>query len=484
MEKNTPRLSIAHISDLHFSMGADATAQHSHSIELLSAAETSIRKLAPDYLFLTGDISNRGDRESLLRAHDWLFGQFTVGGGKTTGLGYSPERVGLVPGNHDAWNARTSNPIWSHEFSAHRQSSLKNFNFAFSSSHGMPTPHGCHYRWIEHEGIELFVAFVDSSLLGEKERIPNLPNPLARVARGRLSTEQTEQLLDWHDAAMAGCLAVQQGGQQCINPESFRHSLKILVMHHYLFEPPGHNREVLLSIDDRARVFVNLALAEFDLLMCGHKHVAASLPRAYGREFDRRARKRYLFNCFRRSVGLTSKPIPRHETGGLEKTLRGFLALFVSRHENADVEELLKLLERGVENPQLVSETLKGLVRAMPRNRLDRAEREELREVIKHVGSRLRLDARRKVSAILRSELRDITAKLARRPFIQLMSGSTTKAYAEGNPDRHFNLYEIGRDSAGYTVAATSYDWYEASHSFERGSTVKFPFAHGRGAPA
>lgn len=61
MEKNTPRLSIAHISDLHFSMGADATAQHSHSIELLSAAETSIRKLAPDYLFLTGDISNRGD---------------------------------------------------------------------------------------------------------------------------------------------------------------------------------------------------------------------------------------------------------------------------------------------------------------------------------------------------------------------------------------------------------------------------------------
>jgi len=46
-------------------------------------------------------------------------------------------------------------------------------------------------------------------------------------------------------------------------------------MHHYLFEPPEQSSDYFMRIQDRDVVFRNLALSDFDVLLCGQKHVTA-----------------------------------------------------------------------------------------------------------------------------------------------------------------------------------------------------------------
>src|SRR2546422_742891 len=100
-------LHLGQISDLHFSAGADPmSTKHCHSIDLLVAAEKTLKNLGLDYLIVSGDITNNGDRESLLRAQDWLVREFGIGGRRTTGLSFSVDKLGVIPGNHDAWNSQ------------------------------------------------------------------------------------------------------------------------------------------------------------------------------------------------------------------------------------------------------------------------------------------------------------------------------------------------------------------------------------------
>jgi hypothetical protein len=69
---------IAHISDLHFSEGTDkSNPSHCHSIEHLIGLE---KRLPPsgelDLLVVSGDISESGDRQSLVTASGYIFATF------------------------------------------------------------------------------------------------------------------------------------------------------------------------------------------------------------------------------------------------------------------------------------------------------------------------------------------------------------------------------------------------------------------------
>jgi len=60
---------IAHLSDLHFSSGADkGDPSHVHSIPRLKAIERILSSRKCDRIIISGDLSDAGDRESLLRA--------------------------------------------------------------------------------------------------------------------------------------------------------------------------------------------------------------------------------------------------------------------------------------------------------------------------------------------------------------------------------------------------------------------------------
>src|SRR5687768_13161180 len=233
----TQAFRFGHLSDLHFSEGTDKSAiSHSHSIPLLQQLQALVEsKPGVDKYFITGDISNHGDRESLLRAKDWIFDKFSVGGGEQTGLNLRYESVGIVPGNHDAWNADSPGTLFDR-----RQQSLENFNFAFDQ-HVMPANPGCYYEWIEKGGFGIFVVYLDSCILGDhaKRGDPAQRIPYAsKVAKGRVTLEQTERILQWVDDGCFGHL-VDPTSTEKIAPAIFRHALKIIVTHHYLFEPAG-----------------------------------------------------------------------------------------------------------------------------------------------------------------------------------------------------------------------------------------------------
>src|SRR5437879_1478100 len=119
---------LAHISDLHFSEGTDqSNPNHAHSIEHLIGIQNRLAALsAADCLIVSGDVSNHGDRQSLITANGWLFTTIPIGNGEYTGLNMPTERVRVVPGNHDAWNATESGHLIDR-----RQKSLEHYNFAF-----------------------------------------------------------------------------------------------------------------------------------------------------------------------------------------------------------------------------------------------------------------------------------------------------------------------------------------------------------------
>ncbi|CAB3801184.1 metallophosphoesterase family protein [Pararobbsia alpina] len=119
---------LAHISHLHFSQGPDQSdPNHTHSIPQLIGLQDGLATLRDiGCLIVSGDVSNHGDRQSLVTANGWLFRTIPIGNGQYAGLNMPSERVRIVPGNHDAWNAKESEHLIDR-----RQKSLENYNFAF-----------------------------------------------------------------------------------------------------------------------------------------------------------------------------------------------------------------------------------------------------------------------------------------------------------------------------------------------------------------
>ncbi len=299
---------IGHISDLHFSQGTDKTyPDHEHSIEHLRYLERNLCIQDLDLLIISGDISNYGDRQSLINASGFIFNKIPVGEEEMIGLSFPPEKVGIVPGNHDAWNSSKTGA-----FSERRQKSLEHYNFAFPS-HAINSPEGCYYRWLQNGDKGVYIAFVDSCFLGGTEKNDGSSFGTIRydqaVAKGKLSVDQTEKLLEWHDLGILGRLTDPSNSDSNIDKEIFAKSLKIIVMHHYLFEPPDHKSDYFMRVHHRDIVFRNIAFSDFDIMLCGHKHIPSFDTHSYGYHFDGRAKNRYMLNYFRRLIGLHSLPI-------------------------------------------------------------------------------------------------------------------------------------------------------------------------------
>src|SRR6185503_4388035 len=163
---------LAHISDLHFSHGAYREGSHQHSILRLKGIQELLSNLEIDRLIISGDITNDGGPESLLRAHSWIFNSFLIDGKEAIGLGLAPNTVGVIPGNHDAFNdksgAITLLDCW--------QKSLSNYNAIFLD-HQFVYPESSRYDWIEKNGRGIFLVYVDTSFVGdpEMEHIPEYP---------------------------------------------------------------------------------------------------------------------------------------------------------------------------------------------------------------------------------------------------------------------------------------------------------------------
>jgi len=465
---------LAHISDLHFSEGTDrSNRNHAHSIEHLLGLQQSIAALEDlDLLVTSGDISNHGDRQSLIMASGWLLGSIPIGGGENTGLDLPKERVGIVPGNHDAWNASSVGPLLDR-----RQKSLENYNFAFPY-HAIPNS-GCHFRWIEKNGSGLYIAFVDSCFLGDTEQNTESPFGTLRgfeaVAKGKLTVTQTEQLLEWHDRGMRGILEDPTHRDRFISKEAFATSLKVLVMHHYLFEPPEKKSDYFMKIQHRDIVFRNIALSDFDVLLCGHKHIQAFDVHDYGAHLDRRAVNRYMINYFRRLIGLGSLPIQLVDDKGnrIAKSLTQLYGIvgswfknFHRQGENPEQEiddaeladRVFELLRRGLATPDDLRRSVENFLHRMHAAGASTLEPDELKHIQMRISRGL-LPEERKTLKKVADQISGISKKLKSRAFIQLMSGSSAKMPSSTESRRSFQTYKISKSDDGWKLNSQKYEW-------------------------
>jgi len=462
---------ITHISDLHFSEGTDkSNPSHCHSIEHLIGLE---KRLPPsgelDLLVVSGDISESGDRQSLVTASGYIFATIPIGQGESTGLKLPVSKVGIVPGNHDAWNAGRSGSLLER-----RQKSLENYNFAFPN-HQILESHGSRYQWLEKNGAGIYLAYVDSCFLGDNENHSgaNFRYDQA-VAKGKLTIKQTEQLLSWYDLGIRGNLANPSGGS--IDKDIFANALKILVMHHYLFEPPEKSSDYFMRVQDRDVVFRNLALGDFDVLLCGHKHMTAFNVHSYGARFDERARRRHLINHFRRLVGLKSLPIQVVDKKGnqLSKAFTFITNLLtkLARRRNAGIdtvalaEQVVNELIQGLDDPTGLE---KMVMEAIERNGAigedNYFEAGEWIEIAGRISNSLSAAQRQKLrkSAI---RIMNISQTLHARPFLQVMCGSSAKASGAFSKERAFNIYRIVNDSHHWSFQCDRYVWDSQNHNY------------------
>lgn len=470
------KTTIAHISDLHFSQGTDRTnPDHAHSIPHLKSLQSKIEAIQPDFIIASGDISNHGDKQSLINASAYLQKNIPIGGEEYIGLGCKPEMLGVVPGNHDAWNGAKFGPLVDR-----RQQSLEHYNFAFPS-HSIPAEHGSYFKWHETNGCGIYIAFVDSCFLGDTEKHDDSPFGTIRldqaIAKGKLSVKQTEKLLEWHDLGTKGALPLPQDGDGFIDKEVFSKSLKILVMHHYLFEPPESSSSYTMRLHHRDTVFRNVAFADFDMLLCGHKHVPAFDVHTYGHHFDERAMNRYLLNCFRRLIGLHSLSVQIEDEDGnrWSKALTLLTNILVKmkvlmRKNDASKsqiisDEVLDLLKQGLENPDGLEKRVKSFLHEHGMSGAETIDGRELKEIQKRLAVGLSITERKALRAVAKN-VSDVSKNLQSRPFLQVMSGSTAKACAAENRQRTFNVLNIDCTGSEWRVQSERYIWDWSSNSY------------------
>ncbi|MDJ0835878.1 MAG: metallophosphoesterase [Acidobacteriota bacterium] len=473
--------SLLHISDLHFSEGTDlSNPAHTHSIKHLVGLEKAVRDLEEtDFIVVSGDISNLGDRQSLINASGYLFDTIPIGEGRFTGLNMPHQKFGVVPGNHDAWNAKKSGSLLDR-----RQKSLEHFNFAFTD-HKIPPDSGSYYRWLEKDGAGIYIVFADSCFLGDTEKHHDSAFGTIRydqaVAKGKLSVEQTEWLLEWHDKGMKGMLRKNDGRDGNIDKELFAQSLKILVMHHYLFEPPGHSSDYFMRVSHRDVVFRNIAMADFDLMLCGHKHILSFDVHSYGQYFDGRAMNRYLINCFRRLIGLYSLPFKLKDSNGKfwSKPLSFLSEVLVklvrkrkpSSNATKIADDVIEILKSGLENPSELERNVKNF---LYKNGLSGAEiinRDELKEIRKRISIGLSIQERKKLKVVSK-RLLGLSKTLKSKPFIQAMSGSSAKS-SDRERTRSFNIYDLARKTNGWQIKAKQFQWDYSINEFDLNNAIE-----------
>ena len=461
---------IAHISDLHFSSGAAPGGRHAHSTKRLDDLARIIEQEKPEYLIVSGDLSDRGDPGSLRSAHQWLFGK-PHAGGKPVGLAWDEDRAIVVPGNHDAYDC----PHDRGSALTCRQRSLKNYNGIFPVHAMEPPQKDCRYHWLEKDGEALYVVAADSSFLGDpatERAVPSLRRQwihvLSAVARGKFSRAQSKLVMQWRDHGARGTLPARIGGGAPVPGPAFSRSFKILVMHHYLFEPEGHRPHPFLGMNDRERVRRSVALCDFDLLLCGHKHVPSVRKTDYRQLFrDSRSRGRLLPELYaqvnwtarrpRRSRGTPTARV----TKALEFVLQALVrAVRPERGESSEDYEnrLLGILRAGQEKP---SDLTLRLREATWRYGVD----DELDEIESRLCARLtRLD-RDKLNPIA-ARIRGALSRLGDRPFVQIMCGSSAKSVGAGVRRRAVNVYDIAFDAAEVRVTHRQRVWDPGDTSF------------------
>ncbi|MGZ5799533.1 MAG: metallophosphoesterase family protein [Burkholderiaceae bacterium] len=461
---NNTVLRIAHLSDLHFIVTNDGRpAKHGHSVNSLRKISSLLDEQKPDCLLITGDITDRGDWISFREAYQWIHGEIFVDN-EWIGLHAKNKnlKVIIVPGNHDAYNSSRWGGMQNRW-----QKSLRNYYDNFKE-YAFKDQDSVDYIWISKDNLKVFISRIDSCYIGGKETdayaYGGFP-PADKIAKGKISLRQSEKIFSLYDQAIQGKLQTESG--ETIKRNEFLYSLKIVAMHHYLFQPADDKAEKLLEVDDAKDIFQNLAMADFDILLCGHKHIGDIYLTNYLSHFDPRGKLSLSLNYLHRICGLPTLPLKTdNHHRPFAQSLRfiiPFLAISKAKGatlSNENVEDIISILEHSLDNPILIMDELRNYLEQRPFIKgTGIIGEQELRNLYIKIREKLPNDELSHRNKVIAKPLNSLFRKLNSRQFIQVMAASSAKSTGIHSKARAINIYDITSEENKFCFSVNTFHW-------------------------
>ncbi len=229
-----------------------------------------------------------------------------------------------------------------------------------------------------------------------------------------------------------------------------------------------------MRIQHRDIVFQNIALSDFDILLCGHKHIASFDVHDYGKHFDRRAVQRHMVNYFRRLIGLESLPIQFIDEKGrrISKSLTQVVEIMgswvkrmiISRQsenfidDNALADEVYEILKEGLEFPDNLRRNIDRFLHDVGEAGASTLEPDELKRIQKRISTGLSIPDRKRLRAVA-DEVSKMSERLKSRAFLQIMSGSSAKMPSNNEQKRSFQTYVISHEVDGWKIECQRFEW-------------------------
>jgi len=265
-------LVIAHLSDLHFGPFLDENVKKALRTDIL----TEITEKPPDFIVVTGDLSEAGEVDQLKTAKAFLLElkkELRDRYNKTTHLI-------VIPGNHDEGFGRSIKPFLSRMFYFWR-AKLEEFNTVFGDFCGEARAFGAGLMYDERDP--------QGNIIEENFRRNNEALKVCEFfpALG-ITFFKFDSTLPYYHFAWGKIGSEQFTRFQEIKNEyrnkfgvSFERSIKVALLHHHVFYMPSVERDIFLLCEDAGDFWKQMIEAKVDLVLHGHKHVSTVVGITY-----------------------------------------------------------------------------------------------------------------------------------------------------------------------------------------------------------
>ncbi|HEY6292133.1 MAG TPA: metallophosphoesterase [Terriglobia bacterium] len=237
----TPRVKIAHLSDLHFGLSRSPLLRKVFDKRVLDSFADHIVIQNPQLIIASGDLANNPTSWQLRQACQFLERL-------CRNCRLSKDRLVVIPGNHDV-------------------SFLGNLGYKPFTSRWFdrvyPSWRGRRYLFDKDLGI--FVYWFDSN-----------PSKFSSFARGQVTQDELQRFKQ--------CIEGHRGSKEA---HEFLRSFKIAVVHHHPMAVPYSGSDTFLLLNGAGDFLSEMAKHNVDLVIHGHKHHwGFSRARIYPRDED------------------------------------------------------------------------------------------------------------------------------------------------------------------------------------------------------
>ncbi|MBL4678103.1 MAG: metallophosphoesterase [Mucilaginibacter sp.] len=467
------KIRFLHLSDLHFAPNLSSP-NNCLSVEQLIGIEKKINQLKSldstfhfNKVFITGDVSHDGTVDSMVRARSWIFSQLEVNEGRRTGLnlGINKDLIKIIPGNHDA-NFNIP-PLGT---PAERWAKIgESYKLEFKELETMSDNKPYFYDWIDigdENGI--FMMFVDTSFLSdsEQEKAAGFSDQIKK----RLVNQVVSSIHSIFNLGINGQLSIP-GTTEMISAKKYKNSLKIFLSHHYLLQPAGDTSE-FLKADDRRSFLNKVCLADFDIILNGHRHQPSFFEGSFADNFDERGKIRYIYKQLRYLLGFQNLPTQLYNpsngqlvTRNASVVMRLIKNIFQGMYPDKPQKSIIELLNTAADTNRI--DDLENLIKTYLTiddgsgivNIYD--EDNELRSYLQTLNSEQRASLNRKSDQLIKK----ILTFLKRKSILAINGGSAT---IEANMERRsFNIYEVVPSATEYKFFTMCYKWNQNGGEFQ-----------------